>query len=226
MGIYAFKREVLVQALSESCEKEKGYDFGHHIIPSLIGSAHIRAYDFHDKAKDTPYYWRDVGTLDSYYEASMDLVRPEMPFDPYTNGAWPSYPAHYESSSHLGALDGRAISSGCAPSRLRTNRRVKRSILSPGIRIENGGLIESSVLMSGVWVGQHARIRQAIIEEGVHIPAGFQIGFDLEDDRKHYFVTDGGVVVVSHTPKHTRPIVVCFVPKRVRRKPIKSSRVA
>jgi glucose-1-phosphate adenylyltransferase len=91
---------------------------------------------------------------------------------------------------------------------LRTDCRVIRSILSPGVRIEDGGLIESSVLMSGVRVGKDTRIRHAIIEEGVHIPAGFQIGFDLENDRKHYFVTGAGVVVVSHTPKHTRPIVV------------------
>jgi ADP-glucose pyrophosphorylase len=102
--------------------------------------------------------------------------------------------------------------------RLRTNCRVKRSILSPGVRIEDGGLIEFSVLMPRVWVGEGTRIRHAIIEEGVRIPAGFQIGFDLENDRKHYVVTDAGVVVVSQTPKHTRPIVVC-VPRRMRRKP-------
>jgi len=218
MGVYAFKREVLVQALSESCDQEKGYDFGRHIIPSLIGSAHIRAYDFRDQAKDSPCYWRDIGTLDNYYEASMDLVRPGNPFDPWGNADWPSYPARYESSSHFGSLDGRALFSGCVLSRLRTNCRVKRSILSPGVRIEDGGLIESSVLMPRVWVGKGTRIRHAIIEEGVRIPAGFQIGFDLENDRKHYFVTDAGVVVVSQTPKHTRPIVVC-VPRRMRRKP-------
>jgi glucose-1-phosphate adenylyltransferase len=89
MGVYAFKREVLMRALSESCGQEKGYDFGHHIIPSLIGSAHIRAYDFRDKAKDIPCYWRDIGTLDSYYEANMDLVRSGTAFDPWANEDWP-----------------------------------------------------------------------------------------------------------------------------------------
>jgi glucose-1-phosphate adenylyltransferase len=213
MGVYAFKREVLMQALGENCDQEKGYDFGQHIIPSLIGSAHIRAYDFRDKARDLSCYWRDIGTLDSYYEANMDLVRPEMPFDPYMNAAWPSYPAHfYKSSSHFGT-------------RLRTNCGVKRSIVSPGVRIETGSLIESSVLMSGVWVGQDTRIRHAIIEEGVHIPAGFQIGFDPENDRKNYFVTGAGVVVVSQTPKHTRPVVV-FAPWRMKRRRVMSSRAA
>src|SRR4029077_16089569 len=108
---------------------------------------------------------------------------------------------------------------------LRTNCRVNRSILSPGVRIEDGCLIESSVLMSRVWVGKGTRIRHAIIEEGVHIPAGFQIGFDLENDRKHYFVTGAGVVVVSQTPKHSRPVVVC-APGRMRRRRAMSSKAA
>jgi len=255
MGVYAFKREVLMQALSESCDKEKGYDFGRHIIPSLIGSAHVRAYDFRDEAKGLPGYWRDIGTLDSYYETSMDLVRPETPFDPYTNDDWPSYPARYESSpcsrfapglhsQPLISLDGCALPGlhsqplisldGCAlpglhsqplMARLHTNCRVRRSILSPGVRIEDGGWIDSSVLMPRVWVGKGARIRHAIIEEGVHIPAGFQIGFDLENDRRHYFVTGAGVVVVSQTPKHTRPTVVC-APRRIRPRPVIVSRAA
>jgi glucose-1-phosphate adenylyltransferase len=211
MGVYAFKRDVLIRALSEHCHKEKGYDFGHDIIPSLIGSGRIRAYDFRDEATDLPRYWRDIGTVDSYYETSMDLLRPETPFDPYENDDWPSYPAHYQ-SSHVNV-------------HLRSNCPVSRSILSNGVRIEEGGVIESSVLMSGVWVGKDTKIRHAIIEEGVHIPAGFQIGFDLENDRKHYFVTGAGVVVVSQTPKHTRPIFV-FGPRRIERRTDSAPRAA
>jgi glucose-1-phosphate adenylyltransferase len=228
MGVYAFKREVLMQALRESCDQEKGYDFGHHVIPSLMGSAHIRAYDFRDKAKDLPSYWRDIGTVDSYYETSMDLFPPDAPWNPYANDDWPSHPARYQRSSNGRSLD------GCAPpglhsqplvARLRTNCRVVRSILSPGVHIEDGGSIESSVLMSGVRVGKDTQIRRAIIEEGIHIPASFKIRFDLENDRKHYFVTSAGVVVVSQTPKHTRPIVNC-VPQRIRRRPALASRAA
>lgn len=213
MGVYVFKREALIQALSETCDKEKGYDFGYHIIPSLMGSADIRAFNFRDDVKDGPRYWRDIGSLDSYYETSMDLVRPEAPFDPYANKDWPSHPSCLPPCSpHVSA-------------RLRTNCSVARSILSPGVRIEDGGLIESSVLMSGVWIGKGARIRHAIIEEGVHIPADSEIGFDLEIDRKHYFVTGGGVVVVSKTPRHTRPTVVSN-PQRIGFRSAVASRAA
>ena len=228
MGVYAFKTEVLAQALVDKCDKQEGFDFGRHIIPSLIGSAHVRAYDFRNDVTDSPGYWRDIGTLDSYYETSMDLVRPEKPFDPYANDDWPSYPARYQSSPHGGSLDGCA-SPGLHPqhlmARLPTNRPVTRSILSPSVRTEEGCLIESSVLMEDVWVGKDARIRHAIIEEGVHIPSGFQIGFDLESDRKNYFVTDRGVIVVSQTPKHKRPTIF-WAPRPTRTWPGTASRAA
>jgi glucose-1-phosphate adenylyltransferase len=228
MGVYVFKTEVLAQALVDKCDRQKSFDFGHHVIPSLIGAAHIRAYDFRNDVTGSPGYWRDIGTLDSYYETSMDLVRPERPFDPYANDDWPSYPAHYQSSPHVGSLDGCAspgLHSQQLMARLPTNRPVTRSILSPSVRTEEGCSIESSVLMEDVWVGKDARIRHAIIEEGVHIPAGFQIGFDLENDRKHYFVTDAGVIVVSQTPKHTRPTIFC-APRRTRARPGIASRAA
>jgi glucose-1-phosphate adenylyltransferase len=211
MGVYAFKREVLMRALSESCNKEEGWDFGHHLIPSLVGSAHIRAYDFRDQGNDLPCYWRDIGTLDSYYETSMDLVRAETPFDPCARAGWPSYPRN-EHSTHASA-------------RLNCNCRVTRSILSPGVCIESGGLIESSVLMSRVRVGKNAKIRHAIVEEGVHIPAGFEIGYDLEKDREEYMVTGTGVVVVSQTPKHPRSIFVCGR-QRIRSKSVVASSAA
>ena len=135
----------------ESCDKQNEHDFGHHTIPSLVRSAHIRAYDFRNGAKDVPRYWRDIGTLDSYYEASMDLVRPETPFDPYANEDWPSYPARYDSSWPMRSLDCRArkgLHSHRLIARMRTNCRISRSILSPGVRVEDGGLIECSVLMA------------------------------------------------------------------------------
>jgi len=185
MGVYVFKRELLMNALNENCNTGNGFDFGHHIIPSLIGSAHIRAYEFRDEAKQAPRYWRDIGTIDAYYETNMDLVRPGKRFDPYANPKWPSYPSS------------RAHSSRSVRARLLTRCRVRRSILSPGVQIEEGGVIESSVLMSGVSVGKDARIRHAIIEEGVQVPAGVEIGFDLDNDRKYHFVTASGVVVVT-----------------------------
>jgi glucose-1-phosphate adenylyltransferase len=209
MGVYVFKRDVLLQALSERCDKKDGCDFGHHVIPSLVGSAHIRAYDFRDQVGDLPGYWRDIGTLDSYYETSMDFVRPETSFARYARNAWPAYPG--SRSSPLAHLN--------------CDCRVKRSILSPGVCIESGSLIESSVLMPRVRVGKNARIRHAIIEEGVHIPAGFEIGFDLEKDRKDYIVTSAGVVVVTQTPKQSRPTVAC-VQRGIRPRPVTASSAA
>lgn len=196
MGVYVFKRRVLMQALRENCSEGSGFDFGHDIIPSLIRSAHIRAYDFRDEALNLPGYWRDIGTIDSYYDTNMDLVSPGTPFDPYANEAWPSYPSRPEMSPRVAAS-------------MRNNCRVNRSILSPGVRIEDGGVIQSSVLMSGVSIGRDARIRNSIIEEGIHIPADYEIGFDAEKDRRNHFVSDSGIVVVSQSPKQRRPIVVC-----------------
>jgi glucose-1-phosphate adenylyltransferase len=193
MGVYAFRREILLQALSENCRKEDEIDFGYHIIPSLIGSAYIRAYEFRDRQKDMPGYWRDIGTIDAYHEASMDLVRPGKRFDPFSNATWPSYP----SPRFRNSADVRA--------RLRSNCRVRHSILSPGVHIGDGGMVESSVLMAGVCVNQNAKIRNAIIEEGVCIPAGTQIGFDPDHDRRNHFVTESGVVVVSQKPAFARP---------------------
>ncbi len=195
MGVYVFKKEKLIEALSENSRRNNGFDFGYHVIPSLVSSAHVRAYEFRDKVKDIPGYWRDIGTIDAYYESNMDLVRPGMPFDPFGNSKWPSYP----SSRYRSSADVRA--------RLMTNCHVRRSILSPGVHIEDGGVVESSVLMSRVCIEKNAQIRNAIIEEGVHIPAGSQIGFDLENDRNNHFVTEGGVVVVNQTPKSDRRAV-------------------
>jgi glucose-1-phosphate adenylyltransferase len=193
MGVYAFRRQILLQALRENCRNEDEIDFGYHIIPSLIASAHIRAYEFRDRLKDLPGYWRDIGTIDAYHETSMDLLRPGKRFDPFSNPAWPSYPSpRFRSSSDIRA-------------RLRTNCRVRQSILSPGVHIEDGATVESSVLMERVCVNKNAQIRNAIVEEGVSIPAGSQIGFDPEYDRKHHFVTETGVVVVGRTPAFARP---------------------
>ena len=188
MGVYVFRREILTQVLNEYCRNNNDVDFGYHIIPSLVRSAHVRAHEFRDKAKDLPGYWCDIGTVDAYYEASMDLVRPNARLNVFSNSKWPYYP----SSRFRSPSDVRA--------RLRSDCSVRRSVLAPGVHIESGSVVESSVLMARVCVNRNAHIRNAIIEEGVCIPAGSQIGFDPDFDRKHYFVTKAGVVVVSLTP--------------------------
>jgi len=181
MGVYVFKTDVLAQALHEYCDTGRGYDFGHDIIPSLIQSGRVFAYDFRDENHGKPRYWRDIGTLDSYYQASMDLVQPHPPFNPYIKDASRSRPLAPITVS----LAGKA--------------HVARSVLSPGVRIEQGAFVEDCVLMPGVHVGKNASLLRAVVDEGVTIPAGFRAGFDARQDGARYIVTETGVVVVSDT---------------------------
>lgn len=189
MGVYVFKREVLIRSLIDNCQFATAYDFGHNIIPALIDSARVYAYDFRDEMKGAPRYWRDIGTIDSYHDASMDLVRPEPLFDPHGENRWHSGAASFH--------NGPQVCHGA---------HVALSVLSPGVRIEGGSSVEQSVLMPGARVGPGARIRRAILEEGVQIPADFQVGWEIENDRKWYTVSPEGVVVVSETPKLSCPI--------------------
>jgi glucose-1-phosphate adenylyltransferase len=190
MGVYVFKRDVLTRSLLENCERAVGYDFGHHIIPALIGCTRVFAFDFRDEVENSPRYWRDIGTIDSYYRASMDLVQPMTPFK-----------AHMISASHPAAVPEVAA-------RVSGSAHVSHSVLSSGVRIEKDASIENSVLMPGVRVGRGAAIRRAIIEEGIQIPADFRVGFNIERDRKHYTNSPNGVVVVSETPNVSKPVVV------------------
>jgi glucose-1-phosphate adenylyltransferase len=200
MGLYVFKKKALLESLRHFCETDQGYDFGHDIIPSLIHSGCAYAYDFRDEVQDSPRYWRDIGTLDGYYEASMDLVHPDALFDPYANYGWPSQPTRHPS------FNGRRIASS-SPCRA-GDACVARSVLSPDIEVADGVTVDESVLMPGVRIGNGARLRRTIVEEGVQIPAGFHAGFDLDQDRRHHTVTDAGVVVVSKTPGNTKSTVV------------------
>jgi glucose-1-phosphate adenylyltransferase len=184
MGIYVFKTSCLRQALQNDAESETSHhDFARDIIPRLIESARVYSYDFWDPVKKTPRYWRDIGTLDSYYQASMDLVSPRPSFDPFRE-RW------------SGLLRGARVRGG----------HVRNSVISPGVRIEEGAEVENAVLMPGVRVGAMAQIRKAIVQENVHVPAGTRIGFDLESDRKRYFVTESGIVVVSEPAQATHPV--------------------
>jgi glucose-1-phosphate adenylyltransferase len=202
MGIYVFKKNVLLESLRHFCETGQACDFGHDIIPSLIHARRTYAYDFRDEVEDCPRYWRDIGTLDGYYAASMDLVQPDAPFDPYANDGWPAQPTRHPTFN--GHTETK-LSSG-----IETDCDVTRSVLSPGVHLEDGVTVADSVLMPGVRIGKGARLRRAIVEEGVHVPAGFQAGFDLDHDRTHYTVTEGGVVVVSRNPTSSRPAILDF----------------
>lgn len=187
MGVYVFRTQVLAKALQATCGAGAGYDFGYHVLPSLIDSARIYAYDFRDEVLGAPNYWRDIGTLDTYYGTNMDLARPSPVLSLQALG----FAGRVSTTPSVAGLSGSA--------------RVWRTMLSGGVRVEDGAEVEDSVLMPGVRVGSGAKIRQAIIDEGVEIPAGFTVGWDPDKDRELHMISRGGVTVVSDTPEINRP---------------------
>jgi glucose-1-phosphate adenylyltransferase len=202
MGIYVFNSDVLVRALeADAADPASQHDFGKNIIPSLIPGGRMYAYPFYDENKKAAKYWRDIGTLDAYFEANMDLCQVNPEFNLY-DPEWPlrTYMPQAPPAKFVFAEDWRRgeaqdslISQGCIVS----GSRIHGSILCPNVRVHSFCHIESSILMPGVRVGRHARIRRAIIDRDVHIPRGACIGYDPEEDRRRHTVSEGGVVVVA-----------------------------
>ncbi len=202
MGIYVFDSAVLIRALDEDAAKpESHHDFGKDIIPALIGHGRTYAYPFYDENKKAAKYWRDIGTIDAYYEAQMDLCMVNPEFNMY-DPEWPlrTYMPQAPPAKFVFAQDGRRgealdslISHGCIVS----GSQIQGSILCPNVRVHSFCKIEDSILMPGVRVGRHARMRKAIIDRDVDIPRGALIGFNPEEDRRRHTVSDNGVVVVA-----------------------------
>jgi glucose-1-phosphate adenylyltransferase len=204
MGIYIFKADVLHRELEEDAGRsESQHDFGKNIIPTLIHrAAPVYSYRFYDENKKASKYWRDIGTLDAYFDASMDLCQvspefnlydPEWPLRTYQPQAPPAKFVFAEEGRRCGQALDSVISNGCIVS----GSRVRGSVLCPNVRVHSFSDIEQSILMPGVRVGRHARIRRAIIDRDVVVPRGARIGFDAEEDRRRHTVTDGGVIVVT-----------------------------
>ena len=203
MGIYIFKADVLVRALEEDAARaDSQHDFGKNIIPSLIHTAPVYSYRFYDENKKASKYWRDIGTLDAYFEASMDLCQvnpefnlydPEWPLRTYQPQAPPAKFVFAEERRRCGQALDSIISGGCIIS----GSRVSGSILCPNVRVHSFCDIDQAILMPGVRVGRHARIRRAIIDRDVLIPRGALIGYDPDEDRRRHSVTEGGIVVVT-----------------------------
>ena len=207
MGNYVFRTEALVRAVTEdAADEDSRHDMGGNIIPTLVGRGEADVYDFRDNdmpgstARDHGY-WRDVGTLDSYYEANMDLVAVHPVFNLY-NQAWPIFtdqefwpPAK---TVHEGAdRTGGAYDSLLSPGVIVSGATVNRSVLSPGVHVHSWATVDGSVLMQNVQVGRRAVVRNAIIDKNVVIPEGARIGVDLACDRERYTVSDNGVVVIG-----------------------------
>src|SRR5436305_4788002 len=204
MGIYVFKPEILRKALHEDAEDPtSSRDFGRDVIPRLLSRCRVIAYDFHDINAKQVRYWRDVGTLDSYYEANMDLVAVVPEFNLYDQ-EWPirTRVTQQAPAKVVFAQEGRrmgvAVDSVVSAGSIVSGGRVVHSILSPGVRVNSYCEVEYSILMPGVEIGRYSRIRRAIINTGVKIPDSTVLGFDPDVDRaRGHHVTEGGIVVVA-----------------------------
>jgi len=205
MGIYLFKTEVLLRMLHEDAQlgDSSHHDFGKDVIPRSLQQCHVLAYDFRDINAKQARYWRDVGTLDAYYEANMDLVDVVPEFNLYDQ-RWPirTKVTQQPPAKFVFAQEGRrmgvAVDSVVSAGSIVSGGRVLHSVLSPGVRVNSYCEVESSILMPDVEVGRYSRIRRAILNTGTKIPESASIGFDLDADRaKGWTVTDGGIVVVG-----------------------------
>jgi glucose-1-phosphate adenylyltransferase len=202
MGIYVFEADQLYRALEADAARQTSHDFGKDILPAMIRDSPVYVYRFHDENKKAAKYWRDIGTLDAYYEANMDLcqVNPEFNlYDPeWVMRTWqPQAPPAKFVFADEGHRCGQALDSIVSTGCIVSGSRVSGSILCPNVRVHSFCTIDQSILMPGVRVGRHSRIRRAIIDRDVFIPRGACIGFDADEDRKRHAVTEKGIVVVT-----------------------------
>ena len=215
MGIYIFDTDVLVRELLRDAEGDTSHDFGRDIIPKLVHSGErVYAYLFWDENKKESKYWRDVGTLDAYYEASMDLIQVDPVFNLY-DPDWPmrTYQPQFPPAKFVFNEEGRRgeatesiVSMGCIVS----GSHVQRSILGPNVRVHSYCDVQDSILLANAVVHRGARMRRAIVDRGFEVPPGAVIGFDPAEDRRRHTVSEGGVVVVT-------PGEECFVDPSLRK---------
>jgi len=207
MGLYIFRAEVLTCSIMDDADRaDSTHDFGRDILPSLVDSR-LFAYDFSTNSipgmnEHERGYWRDIGTIDAYWDASQDLVSVSPRFSLY-NPEWPVFSAYYPSPpakfvfsdrerNRVGIATDSMVCEGCIIS----GGRVNRSILGPRVRVNSYSSVRESILFDDVDVGRNARIRRAIIDKGVVIPPGTTIGVDPEEDRRRFMVSERGIVVI------------------------------
>jgi glucose-1-phosphate adenylyltransferase len=204
MGIYLFKTDVIRSYLMEDAPQESAHDFGKNIIPQMIQQGRVYAFKFHDKNKKAVKYWRDIGTLDAYWEANMDLVAVDPQFNLYDQD-WPlrTYQGQFPPAKFVFAQDyeggrmGVALDSIVCGGCIISGARVQNSVLSPDVIVQDYSEVRESIVMEHVRIGEQCKIRRAIIDKDVVIPAKTDIGYDLDLDRKRFHVTDSGLVVIS-----------------------------
>ncbi len=202
MGIYVFNAEFLYEQLySDSHSKTSSHDFGKDIIPSLIESREVFAYLFHDERKNQQSYWRDVGTVDAFWEANMDLVSVTPELNLYDK-EWPIWtyqeqlpPAKFvfDDDDRRGMAVDSMVSGGC----LISGAYLCRSLLFSNVKVNSYCRLEDTVVLPDVNIGRHSRIKRAVIDKGCQIPQNTVIGEDVEQDKKRFYVTEKGIVLVT-----------------------------
>jgi glucose-1-phosphate adenylyltransferase len=206
MGIYLFEADVLARLLViDAARADSSHDFGRDVIPRAIQSERIFVHRFVDENQKDEPYWRDIGTLDSFYEANMDLVAVTPQFNLYDHH-WPIFtmqhnepPAKTVFADPPGNPGGRraeVLDSIVCPGVIVSGGRVLRSVLSYRVRVDEHAVVEDSILHAGVVIGPRARVRRAIVDKWTVIPAGEHVGYDLERERRRFTVSPGGVTVV------------------------------
>ena len=202
MGVYLFNADVLIPVLLKDAEDQSSsHDFGKDILPKMVDDYRVFAYDFIDENKKEALYWRDVGTLEAYYEANMDIISVSPIFNLYDEDwiirthqrQYPPAKFVFAETGRMGTALDSIVSNGCIVS----GGLVKNSILSPDVRVNSYSEVESSILFTHVSIGRHCRVRRAIVDRDVHLPEGTTIGYDAEADRQRYFVTETGIIVVT-----------------------------
>jgi len=207
MGNYIFKAKVMTDVLQRNALRDSAHDFGKEIIPDMYPRMRVHAYDFAKnfipgEADNNRGYWRDVGTIDSYFAACLDLVSVTPAFNLYNN-QWPIVsapqnlpPAKFVFADSKSQRIGIATDSLVADGVIISGGTLNRCVLHPRVRIHSYSDIDESILMDGVEVGRHCKIRRAIIDKGVKLPSGTTIGYDIEADKQRFSVTETGIVVV------------------------------
>jgi glucose-1-phosphate adenylyltransferase len=206
MGVYVFTARFLFEQLClDATRAGSQHDFGRNIIPSIIHTHRVFAFPFRDENRKSDAYWRDVGTLDAYYAANMDLVAVDPLLNMYDEH-WPirtylpTYPPpkFVFAESGPNSRRGEALDSIVCAGSIISGGQVERSILGSNTRVNSFARVEDSILFEGVDIGRHAKVRRAIIDKGVHIPPGVEIGYDHEHDKARGFtVSEEGVVVIA-----------------------------
>ncbi len=211
MGVYVFDAAYLYELLCQDAgNPESSHDFGKDILPSIIDKDLVQAWPFRDAETGATCYWRDVGTIESYYEANMDLVAVNPELNLYDR-TWPIhtcpkplppcktvFTATEEPGRRVGEVLGSVVCGGSVVS----GGRVQQSLLSYNVRVNSWAEVTESVLFEGVSIGRNAKVRRAIIDKGVHVPSGTRIGFDADEDRARGYSVDSGIVVVPKAASH------------------------